>query len=331
MAAASAVLAAPEDALVSAEQAFAFLQRLPPPRAELRGEPPEAASVRLSPPLDFNGVTWPPELAAEDRAAIQIALNISGSYEGDDGWRNVTGNFDGQGFSLGLLNQCLGQGSLQPLLIQMRDRNPEKLKSLLASKRLDSLLGMLRKWESAPSAESFSKRLSMFDGFSEDTDLAISARNQESVRWAVANLYSGDSFDPAWKAELVALAASPEYVSLQIAAALGLHARALDDEARIGIRELRAYLMLFDVAVQNGGLYPDDLSDYAAYVRANPRATNTSKLKKLLELRLRHVRKKYVADVRSRKSAIIDGTGKVHGEKRNLPVEYSYKPAGPYR
>jgi hypothetical protein len=294
-----------------------------PLRADL--QPPRVCS-----PLDVSGVAWPADLSADDRKAVILGLSISGSYEGPDSWGNITGDFDGQGLSLGLLNQCLGQGSLQPLLVRLRDEHPEAL-AVLGAERRASLLAMLARWESAARAEGASSTLSILD-VPQDKSTGPSPANRASVAWAEANLYvAGGAFVPDWQRELIALATSPAYVALQIDAALGDHRGALSDEAAIGVRELRAYLMLFDVQVQNGGMYPEDLADYAAYARRTPRATSAQKLEKLLELRIRHVRKKYAADVRARKRAIILGTGTVHGQPRNFPSEYCYDGLWPYR
>lgn len=294
---------------------------LPAPAAPL---PPQVCSG-----LDFKGVTWPPSMNHDDELALELALDISGSFEGADGWANLTGNFDGQGFSLGLLNQNLGQGSLQPMLIRLRDRHPEVLAAVLSPAHLASLSDMLARWEgsAAPSGVSPLSRLDE----PPPGGRAMSVREAESVAWASQNLYAGEHFDPVWKAELINLASGPEFVSLQIAAALDLHEQALAYESRIGVRELRAYLMLFDVVVQNGSLYSDDLSDYDAYRRGKPDATSAQKLEMLLALRLRHVRSRFVADVRSRKRAIIRGKGVVHGEVRDLPVQYCYDGGWLYR
>jgi hypothetical protein len=282
--------------------------------------------------LDFSGVTWPDELTDDDRAALEIGLNLSGSFEGADGWANLSDNFDGQGVSLGLLNQNLGQGSLQPMLIRLRDDHPGLIEDVLADKRAQSLLDMLSKWESSARLGAESAPLSSLDEPGEIGAAQPTAANHESVKWALANIYDKDGrFLPEWKSGLLSLANTPEFVSLQIAAAVVDHDRALAAEERVGVRELRAYLFLFDIQVQNGGLYPSDFDDYAAYLRANPGASDTDRLEKMLELRLRHVRKKYREDVRARKLAVIHGTGKVHGENRDLPAQYCYDGAWPYR
>ncbi|HEX4047126.1 MAG TPA: hypothetical protein VH309_04805 [Elusimicrobiota bacterium] len=289
-------------------------------------KPPEVCSA-----LDFRGAAWPGSMTSDDRSALELALNVSGSFEGGDAWANLSDDFDGQGVSLGLLNQNLGQGSLQPMLIRLRDEHPGALKALAGPEHLSALLGMLSRWQDAARLESEPAPLSALDDPEENGGPQSVAADRASVLWAEANLYKGGAFEPVWKAELTALASSPEYVSIQIAAAERDHERALADEARAGVRELRAYLFLFDVQVQNGGLYPQDFDDYAAYLQRTPEAGSTAKLEELLNLRLRHVRKQYARDVRLRKLAVILGTGNVHGEARNLPLQYCYDGAWPYR
>lgn len=313
----------------AAERTFLSLQgRLPDLSPE--DVPGIGGETRIMPALDFGGVTWPSSFTGDDRKAISIALNISGSYEGEQGWGNITGNFDGQGLSMGLLNQCLGQGSLQPLMLRMRDGHPGKLQEIFGPERLKSLLAMLAKWEAASRTAPPSATLSPLDE-SAGPDGRLTGPNQASVDWAKANLFSGSSFKPEWKAELVALAESPEYVSFQIEAARVIHDKALALQARIGVGEFRAYLLFFDFVVQNGGIYDEDWTDYAAWLKKNPGASSAQRLEKLLELRLRHVRKQYVDDVRRRKRTIINGTGTVHGAARDLPKEYSYDPLWAYR
>ncbi|MBI3298268.1 MAG: hypothetical protein HYZ75_08900 [Elusimicrobia bacterium] len=303
---------------------------MPPFTLQARPAPAVHAAPALCSGLDFSNVTWPASFSAEDKLALPSALNITGSFEGAAGWGNITDNFDGQGLSLGLLNQNLGQGTLQPLLLKMRDDHPGVLSAGFSAPHRASLLGMLTQWETAmgPPRPAHYSRL---DQPPSGGVILASPGDGASVDWAKANLYAGAAFDPAWKAELVALALTPEYVSLQVAEAVSLHEKAVGYESRIGIRELRAYLMLFDVVVQNGGLHPIDLTEYDDYVAANPSASVTAKLEKLLELRLRHVRRRFVADVRARKRAIINGRGRVHGSDRDLPVQYCYDGAWPYK
>lgn len=312
----------------SAAGAFHIRPFAQSPRAPLA--PPAPPSVCSG--LDFSGVSWPGSMGYEDRLALMLALNISGSFEGGDGWANLTDDFDGQGVSMGLLNQNLGQGSLQPLLVRMRDDHPAVLAAVFSPDHLKSLLGMLAAWQPPPpppvQPPDPNNRLDEpADPFAAQMTPAAAA----GVAWARKNLYVNGAFDPVWKAELTAMALTPEYVSLQIAAALGLHTQALAEQAAIGVKELRAYLMMFDVAVQNGGLHDVDVREFLAWAKKNPKASNLRKLEKIRDLRLRHVRRRFVVDVHSRKTAIIHGKGRVHGEMRNLPAQYCYDGLWPYK
>jgi hypothetical protein len=56
----------------------------------------------------------------QDVDLLQLCLNITGSFEnGAPNYSSVTGNFDGQGLSVGILQWNAGQGSLQSLLMNI--------------------------------------------------------------------------------------------------------------------------------------------------------------------------------------------------------------------
>lgn len=320
--------AAQEGAWTAGRDGFAAAGafRPAPFTASPRPAPAAPQPPRVCSGLDFSGVAWPGALSPEDRLAVMLALNASGSFEGDEGWGNISDDFDGQGLSMGLLNQNLGQGSLQPLLVAMRENHLGVLNAVFAPARLQALLTMLAAWQPPPPPPvPPSDPNNRLDEPESPVQAQMSPAAAASVAWARRTLYDANGdFLPEWKAELVALARTPEYVSLQVAAALGLHERALAEQRAVGVRELRAYLMLFDVAVQNGGLHDADIRDYKAWLRKNPKASSLRRLEKVRDLRLRHVRRRFVVDVHSRKTALIHGRGRVHGALRDLPAEYCY-------
>jgi hypothetical protein len=279
--------------------------------------------------LNFSSVNWASGLSLNDETALELALNISGSFEGNAAWANLTNDFDGEGLSMGLLNQTLGTGSLQPLLIQMRDLHMNEMGTFFDSTRFNSLISMLAQWESSQSSSLVPEYqvLSLLDVIPLGTNTATVTPNQASVNWALANLYTdskGQNFDPTWAADLTALTQNPDYVSLQIDAAMDLHNQALSEETLTGVNELRSYLFMFDVNVQDGGMYSQDWTDFKTWLQSNASATDTDRLNELLTLRLRHVRSAYVSDVQSRKQAIINGQGFVHGDQRNLETQYCF-------
>jgi hypothetical protein len=154
---------------------------------------------------------------------------------------------------------------------------------------------------------------------------ASNERNQASVDWSLSTVYIGNTgmtFRSEWRTALQNMAGSSEYITLQVAAAKAIHDRAITLMERYNYRQLRSYLFLFDIIVQNGGIPSSIESQYVSWVQANPNATEITKLRRLLELRLTVVRPDYVEDVRARKTAIINSTGTVHQTARNFPLEY---------
>lgn len=289
-----------------------------------------AGPLQICSKLSFNNVAWDQSLTSMDRAAFQLALNISGSFEGNTGWANLTNNFDGQGLSMGLLNQTLGTGSLQPLMTKMRALYFSQMQSLFSASHFQSLSDMLTAYGASVQLSGTSNRF-LLDSSPLDQDwsptvqLFAATRESNSVSWAVQNLYNGTAFKPDWSKELTALATHPLYVSLQIEAAEVIHAKARSLQNTLGLYDLRSYLVMFDFVVQNGGLGSQEIPEYQAAVAANPSMTVTQKLNKILELRLRRVIPQYVEDVRSRKTALINGAGTVHGANRQLEKEYCYQ------
>lgn len=292
--------------------------------------------------LDFQDVSWPKDFFQFDQLAFSLGMNITGSFEGHAGWTNLSNNFDGQGVSMGILNQNLGQGSLQPLLIKMRDNHLDVLESVMTESMLKSMLDMLASWErSTPAglkqavAVEVNRRLIEPEELVEGVDKYYAfdglqlRSNSSSVRWAKRTLYSdsnGRKFKPEWKTALKQIAGDPTYVSLQIEAATYIHDRAHRYRHRVGWQQLRSYLFLFDIVVQNGSLRDKHFEAFEDWLSQQTRATEEEQMLKMLEIRLKDVNPKWEEDVRRRKTTVIKGIGYVHGEDRNLPVEYCYDP-----
>lgn len=332
--------------LSNSAQLHSFQQGMgwsPPPSGPVAPEDPEdetPADFELSicSELNFDHVTWPKGMDEEEVNAYALAMNISGSFEGHDGWSNIANNFDGQGISLGLFNQNLGQGSLQPLLNGYRSAHPNLFLSHFTASQAQSLQQMLNTWGTAQINPLAKLQVQQNQWERDTSDLddpllitqstlnvsskASNTQNQHSVDWAVANLYSGTQFKTAWRTALQDLAEQPEYVTYQVAAATAIHKKAMGYMESYGFRELSSYLFFFDIVVQNGGIQSSVQTEYLTWLRSNPSATEITKAKRLLEFRLKLVRSEYVADVRSRKLSILNGTGTVHGSVRNYAREY---------
>jgi hypothetical protein len=121
---------------------------------------------------------------------------------------------------------------------------------------------------------------------------------------------------------LTALSGSAGYRSIQIAAALDLHLAALELFKTYGLTQLRGYLFMFDIVVQNGGIPAAAQTNILAQFKSHPTWNETRKLTAILTERLKYVKSAYVADVKARKLSIINGEGTVHGSHRDYGQEY---------
>ena len=326
----------------------------PPPVAQPEPQPqpttpplpePGTPLSRICSKLDFRDVQWPSTMSDNEHMYLALALNITGSFEGNLGWKNLAGDFDGQGISMGLMQQNLGQGTLQPLWIETFQKDRSSLSQNLSSAQLLSMQRMLESWlgqaipavskssvaseaileeELFPAGDSFN-RLDI--GYSESDFQAQNARNQASVSWARSEaLDSRGQVRSAWRTPLQTIAETPFYRSLQIQTSLKYFLRAQAYLKSFGYQQVRSLLLMYDFVVQNGSIGESHLKIYNDWLQKNPSADEEQKTLALLEARLTTVRPQYRNDVRARKTTIIKGQGVVHQRQRNLPREYCFSP-----
>lgn len=300
---------------------------------------PADPNLNICSQLDFAGVIWPMRFKAIERRAMALSLNITGSFEGSGGWSNLGNNFDGQGFSLGLNQQNLGQGTLQLILKSMLDQNRPVAEALFSSANSKSLGGMISAWSESASAADIINAVSEKQLFSDEAALnaldegfsgkvsIFGARENVSVAWAVATVYQSDhlTFKSDWKKSLQSFAATAPFRSLQVNASNSMFAKASAYFSTFKFHELRSLLLMYDFVVQNGGFTTAQMNSFRQFDAFNPKVSESTRLLKLLEIRLVSVKAQYRADVSARKKAIIDGTGTVHGTVRNLQSQYCYR------
>ncbi len=302
--------------------------------------PGQDSDLKLCSQLDLEGVNWPSELSVPEWTYYALGLNITGSFEGREGWKNIAGNSDGQGMSLGLMQQNLGQGTLQPWLNQMYNLHHSTMVTFFNSQDYRNLKSMLNDWQKEDLTNPGISQ-TFFDGklFSdqkilnkleigyEDNFLTALNDNSNSVNWAKSNILdSNGKVSARWKKSFQDMAISPGYRSFQLAASTTIFKKAKEYFNYFQFRELRFLLFFFDIVVQNGSISDVHLALYNKWLAKNPNANDQSRALALLEARLTTVRPQYVQDVKSRKTAIIYGTGKVHQTMRNFPQEYCFDP-----
>ena len=260
------------------------------------------------------------------------------------------------GFSIGLLQQNLGMGSLQPILDDMVSLAGKGVGFALDPSSFVSIQAMVAQWNddraqtkgTGVSAQSLSDPFFPDDAVISPSDLnsdfltqtidkassmqlsqsSMSTANQNSVAWAIKTVYSdaGTTFKPSWADNLSKMAQSKAFVGLQLKYAMKIYSQAFQYFKAFQLTTLSNYLLMFDFVVQNGGFKKSLLIEYTAHLTANPKMTDQEKALLILQLRIKDVLPRWQNDVSDRKKAIIFSEGQVHGAKRNLKIEYCYAP-----
>lgn len=218
--------------------------------------------------------------------AQDIALRISTCFEGGKSmnYQALADNFDGQATSFGLIQWNFGSGTLGPLLKQMLQADGAAFAGCFG-----------------PNANFDSLKNAIVSG---------SVPNQ--ISWALALLQANR---PAWKAAFTALGSNDQFNLIQKQQAIAhYHGRALIvisnlrtiSPALMANVEVRSYLAIFDLCVQQNGI--DKVLDaIKAKVAAGPPATQVDLVKIAAEQRALIAKAAFVADCMSRRLGILAG------------------------
>jgi hypothetical protein len=162
-----------------------------------------------------------------DKDWLKKALEITGGFENaGNPWAGVTGNFDGQGISCGIIQWCLGQGDLQVLM----------------TKRV------------AP--EVVHKYMPTYG----DKFLSMCKLSPDDAVEASLEFQTGSRVNDGPLAELKELFASPEMVDAQMAWCEGTGTSAMKlatqwaKDTRGANPTLKEFCWFFDLITENGGM-----------------------------------------------------------------------------
>jgi peptidoglycan hydrolase-like protein with peptidoglycan-binding domain len=243
-----------------------------------------------------------PEIATKPLGYRSLAL--TGSFETNapvpECFAGLSGDFDGQGISFGVLQWNFGQGSLQPLLTEMNERNPDVTKGIFHD-RYDILIKVL----SAPYTEQMEWIRSI----------------QDPIKHVL--------FEP-WKGLFKTLGRTTEFQNIQTKYANSYYELAKTWCKQYGLWSERAVALMFDIRVQNGGISDlvratiirdfDQLEKSGTPFDKN--ALEVEKMKIIANRRAEATNPQWFEDVRRRKLCCALGEGTVHGEHYDLDVQY---------
>ncbi|NMX84946.1 hypothetical protein HBO11_05215 [Pseudomonas sp. WS 5010] len=221
------------------------------------------------------------------REAIELALKVSGGYEGRSAldYHALADDFDKQGTSFGLIQWNFGQGTLGPVLLKM-----------------------LRK-DGAKFADCFP------DGTNYETlkTAIVNSDKEAQLSW-VRNILRTNK--AGWKQLFLSLGDVPDFQEVQLRAAAEYHSNVLGC-----IKEMRrlspvimtsvdvmSYVALYDLCVQQGGFDKGDtLSNIGVRVKAENPGTQEELLRICVQERAKSASSRWKADAMSRRMGIIEG------------------------
>ncbi len=249
----------------------------------------------LNPSGAVDAPTWskmfpsepPPMSTVASQPLPQRCLALTGSFETGkyppDCFCGVTGDFDQMGLSFGALQWNVGQGTLQPLLMQMFDQHTDVARNI----------------------------------FHEHYDTVATLRTSplpDQLAFTRSVQVKGMVQEP-WQGMLVALGRTPEFQAIQTTNAGKIFQEAVQMCADYGLVSERAAALMFDIATQGGCISNIVRAQIMADFAQLPAGGNNELAKMTIVANRRAAASlpKFVDDVRTRKLTIAQGAGTVHG------------------
>lgn len=227
----------------------------------------------------------------------EICFNVTGRFEGR-GYTQVTGNFDGAGWSLGFLQWNFGQGTAQRLLKEIHDSNPIVWREILGGAWADELSCVL---------------------------LYAKAK---AVDWANDRSFGTNkrrvSLD--WNIKMAKLLDTVHSKRIQRKLAGAYMTDARNDCAFYKFRTVRGLALCFDISVQNGQgkAGPNGRANVAKAFgdRGGHALAYPLRLKALAEAVVSTANLKWQSDVLGRKMLIVNGSGVFRGRSWDMQKEF---------
>jgi hypothetical protein len=231
-------------------------------------------------------------------------LALTGTFETGsappDCFCGLSGDFDGQGISFGVLQWNLGQESLQPLLRDMIERHTQIVRDIFES-HFDILV------EALDSNKTSQEELMGF------------AR-------AIQHPATHTLFEP-WRGMARELGRTEEFQEIEVENSTRLFNSAKSKCQEYGLWSERAVALMFDISVQNGGISnlvkTVILKDFSTLPQdLAPEESEVRKMVIVANRRAEAANPRWIDDVRSRKLCIAKGEGVVHGISFNLDEQF---------
>ena len=216
---------------------------------------------------------------------VSIARVITKQFEVGTS-NQVVGDFDNEGLSLGYLQWCIGQSTLQPILNRMDIEYNAEMKSI------------------------FGTNYNIMHSMILDTPV-----NQ--LKWAKSINNTSNNIINPWYSQFVSLCNNQDFKNIEADAEVYTVKQAMLICDNYKLKSVRGFALAFDIAVQNGSISVNAAKIINTALVKTPSITE----KNLLVIIANAVADSSTTnseDVRSRKIAIVNGNGIVHGLMFNL-------------
>ncbi|NIM99121.1 MAG: peptidoglycan-binding protein [candidate division Zixibacteria bacterium] len=236
-------------------------------------------------------------------------LALTGSFEtGEDFpdcFAGLSGDFDGQGMSLGVLQWNFGQDSLQPLLKEMANKHPKIIKGIFGAHYAVLLQ-------------------------------ALKSGKEELITFArsIQHPFKHYVYEP-WRGMFKSLGRTGEFQDIQVRHAHKLFKSALRLCSGYGLWSERAVALMFDIKVQNGSIGRLVKAQIIQESNGLPKSLTKNeleveKMRIVANRRAEASNPRWVEDVRARKLCCANGRGIVHGIDYDLEAQFGIR-LKPYR
>jgi Putative peptidoglycan binding domain len=233
----------------------------------------------------------PPAADLAAQPLILRCLALTGAFETDSGYPDyfcaISGDFDGQGISFGVLQWNFGQGSLQPLLAALIGQHEEVAGRIFG----DHLATLGRVLQSG-----------------HEEQMAFARSIQHPVKHTI--------YQP-WSGYFRALGRTPEFQAIQSTFAGRVYDGALELCRAYDVRSERAVALMFDIKTQNGSISRTTDTEIRQQFHVLPTTLGddereVARMRVVANCRAQAANPRWIEDVRSRKLCCAEGAGIVH-------------------
>ena len=245
-----------------------------------------------------------PEPEILSKPLKERCLALTGTFESNkshpDYFATLSGDFDGQGISFGVLQWNFGQNTLQRLLGDMIAEHPDMMRNT-------------------------------FQNHYETLTEALDADKEELMEFARSIQHPVQHYvHQPWRGMFKALGRSAECQALQVKYAEGLYRDALELCTEYGLWSERAAALMFDIKVQNGSIRRvakarilAEFEDLPGDLPRNDRELEQMRI--VANRRAEASNPRWVEDVRERKLCCATGEGSVHGVPFRISEQFGIR------